>query len=249
MKQHVCDVCNYSTHHITNFKNHLTSKNKCAPSDNPLIVSMIDRYFNKIKHNPLQCRKCTKIFKYRSSAYNHRKTCTVEVSSKDNPPYKFSDIETSVNDLNIKFEKLRTTVEQIEDNVVVLQKKETHECEAFYQKLLEKHLDGTHMHIETGITDVSNNILHAEIKHWKNYRLAVGQLLFYNAAEKRDILQVYFFGPCQNSDRDLVKKYMKTFNIQAFEFVHYNNDVVIVNIHTGDCVKTFQNAWKPKALE
>lgn len=44
--------------------------------------------------------------------------------------------------------------------------------EIYYQrKLLETHKKTTH-----GITDITTNNEHIEIKHWKNYKNALGQI-------------------------------------------------------------------------
>lgn len=93
------------------------------------------------------------------------------------------------------------------------------------------------MTVDTGITDVSTDSIHAEIKVWRDYRLGVAQLLLYCAASKRDRLQLYMFGECtKNKIRHIIRDYVSTLNIEVYEFVHYGKDIQVVDLKTGECI-------------
>ncbi len=108
--------------------------------------------------------------------------------------------------------------------------------EAFYQDILEKYLKSSHCTLDCGITDITTNTCHAEIKNWKNWKTAVGQLLIYNASSKKDRLEVYFFGDTPlKEQKEMIIKYVKGLNIYAFEFIHKDNIVEILD-SDNNCV-------------
>ena len=61
--------------------------------------------------------------------------------------------------------------------------------EAFYQKILERELNGKHMYLRTGITDITNDEFHAEIKRWSKWRQVVTQIMLYNVRRLFDMTQ------------------------------------------------------------
>ena len=63
-----------------------------------------------------------------------------------------------------------------------------------YQHHLEQELNGKHLKNKHGITDVTTDDTHVEIKKWSDYKTALGQLLSYNNAVPKNNLSVYFFG-------------------------------------------------------
>ncbi len=109
--------------------------------------------------------------------------------------------------------------------------------ESYYQKILENHLNGQHLTVGTGITDVSTDNIHAEIKVWRDYRQGIAQLLLYNAASKRDRLQLYLFGNCtKEKHKQIVIDYVPNLNIEIYQFVHEGKDVKILDLKTGKCI-------------
>lgn len=59
---------------------------------------------------------------------------------------------------------------------------------------------------------------HAEIKEWKCWKEAVGQLTCYNAVDPKDCLQLYLFGKYKQSCNDEVYTVTSTCNIKMFDF-------------------------------
>jgi hypothetical protein len=114
--------------------------------------------------------------------------------------------------------------------------------EEFYQKILEPILGGTHMRLETGITDITTDRLHAEIKVWKEYRAGISQLQLYNAAEKRENLQLHLFGIPTTKERQNVLIYTKMLNIEPFELIHDMMDVHVIALRTGHTIAIKKNA-------
>lgn len=63
-----------------------------------------------------------------------------------------------------------------------------------YQRFLEKQLDSKHKKVKYGVTDITTENEHIEIKKWSDYKHALGQIMSYNTCDKKEKLSVYFFG-------------------------------------------------------
>jgi len=92
-------------------------------------------------------------------------------------------------ELNI-INSLIQRIEILENKISELESKRN---ESYYQKFLEKKLDGKHKKSKHGVSDIETNDEIIEIKHWKNYKNCMGQLLSYNTTNKKK-LSGYFFG-------------------------------------------------------
>ena len=98
--------------------------------------------------------------------------------------------------------------------------------ESIYQNVLEKYLDGKHISTEYGITDVTTNRLHAEIKSWCLWKTAIGQLMAYNLAEPREELHVYLFGKKLATATSIFRCF-RLMRIKCFYFDKVQNVVMI----------------------
>lgn len=139
--------------------------------------------------------------------------------------------------MKAEISKLKNAVSNIYNFFDLDEEMKCQQKESYYQKILENHLSGQHLTVGTGITDVSTDGIHAEIKIWRDYRQGIAQLLLYNAASKRDRLQLYLFGNCtKTKHKQIVIDYVPTLNIEVYEFVHDGKDVQIVDLRTGKCI-------------
>lgn len=142
-----------------------------------------------------------------------------------------------IKEMKEEISKLKNAVSNIYNFLDLDEEIKCHQKESYYQKILENHLNGQHLTVGTGITDVSTDGIHAEIKIWRDYRQGIAQLLLYNAASKRDRLQLYLFGNCtKTKHKQIVIDYVPTLNIEVYEFVHDGKDVQIVDLRTGKCI-------------
>jgi len=66
--------------------------------------------------------------------------------------------------------------------------------ESVYQHALKQILKGDHMKLWCGITDISTEQFHAELKHWSQWKSAFGQIIWYNLAMPREEARVYLIG-------------------------------------------------------
>lgn len=102
--------------------------------------------------------------------------------------------------------------------------------EAFYQDILETYLQSSHCTLDCGITDITTANCHAEIKNWKNWKTAVGQLIIYNASMKRERLELYLFGDTPPKEqKQMIYKYVKSLDMYPYEFLHKGDIVEIVD--------------------
>ena len=122
--------------------------------------------------------------------------------------------------------------------------------EAVYQHALEQVLQGTHMRLGLyGISDITTDQCHAEIKEWQGWRGTISQLLLYNMASPRKELRVYFFGERPNSfTADVVNTIigiLKKFDIMCFcVLISEERELQITNLETSE---VSNHAFEPKA--
>jgi phage anti-repressor protein len=90
--------------------------------------------------------------------------------------------------------------------------------ENVYQKHLEAILHGGHVDYGIyGITDITTDDFHAEIKSWKSWKNVIGQLTSYNHASARVELRAYMYGDLPNKKKlESMKSFLAKFNINVF---------------------------------
>jgi hypothetical protein len=126
-----------------------------------------------------------------------------------------TDIKPSVNEYN----KLK------QDMLFYKNKKN----EAFYQSILEDFLLGTHKKLSSGITDITTDTCHAEIKEWCCYKEGIGQLMAYNVCDPKEQLEMYMFGNYSNNCKDAAANIISACKIKLYEFINKEHGVDIVN--------------------
>lgn len=60
-------------------------------------------------------------------------------------------------------------------------------------KILEKKLDSKHKKVKYGVTDITTENEHIEIKKWSDYKHALGQLCSYNQCDKKKVIGLFFW--------------------------------------------------------
>ena len=112
--------------------------------------------------------------------------------------------------------------------------------EAYYQKLLEIYFKAGHKKIgRVGITDITTDTSHIEIKKWDCWKEAIGQLFIYNNHCPKEDLQVHLFGKYDEAHKkDAIKDFLKL-NIKCYEFQHIGSSIHIVCLKTNDIIHIF----------
>jgi hypothetical protein len=110
--------------------------------------------------------------------------------------------------------------------------------EAYYQGIIARFLGNTHENLYVGnvlmgTTDVSTPELHAEIKSWKEWKHAMGQLIAYHACDPRTQSQAYLFGRYDEDHKRVACDILK------------RNDIIVYDCHdTEDGIEILDYATK-----
>jgi hypothetical protein len=114
--------------------------------------------------------------------------------------------------------KLNKVIDRQNEFELRLKSLETKRNEMYYQKFLEKQLGATHEQTKYGITDISTQDYHIEIKRWNDYKKALGQLLSYNYNKVKK-LAVYFFGNVKDEQKTNIMELFQKNDIEIYEFI------------------------------
>lgn len=125
------------------------------------------------------------------------------------------NLQKQKENLQTEFEILQKEIQQIKGNIEYLTEKRK---EQYYQRYLEKLFSATHKKTKHGITDITTDTQIIEIKHWKAYKSALGQLISYKQSDSEKLLEVYFFGT-YNKNKDSIIELFKQNNISVYELV------------------------------
>ena len=245
--EYECDRCGYQTSDRSHFQRHLHNKIPCPPIkssiDREEIIKRLATEKNQDKYIP--CDLCDKVYSTRQGLYMHKKQChqvsTLSSSSNHILQQQVSLLQQQVKILINEVTDQKKTIETYKKTILSLQIQlsEHQKNEAFYQIIVEKYLNGTHKRLESGITDVTNNDTHAEIKRWARYKEGLGQLLTYNRDDPKERLQMYFFGKSSAKLEACAISHCKDKNIEVFMFDMFPDRVNIVEYSTKNIVYTY----------
>ena len=88
------------------------------------------------------------------------------------------DIQSQINQLQNQIEELQKRNDVLQEKYNTLEQKYNNlsetKNEMYYQKFLERKMLATHQKTAFGITDITTKNEHIEIKHWRNYKSALG---------------------------------------------------------------------------
>lgn len=242
-KKYCCIRCGYSSQVRQAFIKHTNRKVLCDPvySDagaDQLLQAALDKI---ALTRPKQsfCPGCNKGFSHSSNMYTHKKICPVlnpkpkvdieGGSSKTHAPQKEPSIVITPSELL----QLRQENQRLRNELL---RYKTHRTEDFYQVIVENWLGGTHRTNAAGVTDVTNDTTHAEIKVWKEWKYAMGQLMAYQTEDPKEHLYACFFGKYDNECKKKAIKVLNERGISCYEFAEKDGIVSVINTNSGDCV-------------
>ena len=257
----VCPRCCYSTPFKQALLKHLAKLKACpAAKDNRSREEIINELTKKeYNEKTYDCQFCGKKFNSCSNKSRHLKVCkkklvvdekkatfdgnteslireNVELASKAN---ESAILLEKLDKLKIENEKLTQQLKIEKEKVEHLKIENSYlkNNELFYQRIVEKYLNGGHKILEIGITDVTNETTHAGIKKWKYYKQAIGQLLSYNLCDKRQVLQIYAFGKTTQKEMNNAERIVKGHGIELYSFTFpVQDEVNIINHYSGEVV-------------
>ena len=163
-------------------------------------------------------KKCDANFSNKSGLSRHQKVCR---------GFADSNLSEQIQSIQIQLQALATNT--------INSAKCPPRKEHFYQKLLTSHFKGFRMKLDSGITDISGDDFHAEIKGWSEWKNSIGQLIAYNVDCPKAKLQVYFFGNIEdNCKQTVVNVFNKIqgYQIDIYEIIDYIGRIDIIDLRT-----------------
>lgn len=254
---YTCKRCGYESVHKHCLKRHLQKKKICEVAqqsetddtalDRDVLMLQLTAHPQALVHT-YPCRFCHRHFNDSSNKRKHEMVCkaredkTLGSHSNNAADDQFARIKEDI--LNaIKLEMRQFVGELQQSNQSQIKALQAEMCllrdkrnENFYQTALEqlKFPGCTHQRLRCGITDITTDELHAEIKVFDCWKEAVGQLLTYNQEMPRSQLHVYLFGKYSAECKKTAVEALTNLNIQPFEIQAVGQGIHLTNLTTGE---------------
>jgi hypothetical protein len=253
---HICKRCEYKTNLVANLKNHLHRKNHCIDKTMcGLSCEDILKTLEKDTSNyKFSCNSCEMKFANRQGRYRH--VCKLEnsdVKKKKLVQNNQTISQQELISLHLELEKSHvkkknlfvqnnqaTSQQEMLSLRLELQYYKNRKNELFYQLLLENYLGGTHKTVKNGITDITTDDTHAEIKEFKCWKEGVGQLVCYNAVDKKDNLCLYLFGKYSQTCKRIVFETCELCGIKTYYFEENENGISIIESSSKNVLHIFK---------
>lgn len=252
--QFQCERCDKSFTCKRNLLCHLQKQFKCYPKsqDSPTTTELYEKLTTRtVNVVNYPCKYCAMMFNSKSAMYKHSRKCKTHNRNDTNEPTSSNVLDTptkamqnketsiqqdSTNDVksstvtvhnNDIIKKLEKENDILRMKLVKLQAKKN---EDFYQDILEKHFNATHKKLPIGITDITTEDTHIEIKRWSCWREAFAQLILYNSHDPKEKLHACFFGEYTQPAKDLAISSLKQQNITCFELTQTPDAIYMTNL-------------------
>jgi len=196
---YVCGRCNASFNFKHHLQQHYRRKNLCkAVISNNTYELLLEQLTQNEKQVRYACKYCSRIFSQSSNRSRHQHQCPSKPTDLRSQQ-AYTKVCDSINDADLKAEiqNLTLQIHKLKMQNLMLQKQKDEE---FYQSALAMHFGHGHKTVRSGITDITTPHFHAEIKHWKKWKQAIGQLMVYNENDPRPELRIYLFGRDRNTN-------------------------------------------------
>jgi hypothetical protein len=255
-KTYKCKRCCFESNFKHVLHSHLLRKTQCTVllanggQDIPATDLLLEITTKKEIERKYKCEWCDKSYTQCSNRNRHKATCLkkplVNASSPNQNSLKqifcsgckirSKDVTFLQTPHSKEYLELRQENQRLRNELIKYKK---HRTEEFYQVIVENWLGGTHSTNEAGVTDVTNGTTHAEIKGWKEWKYAMGQLLAYQAEDAKEHLYACMFG---NYDNEYKKKAIKVLNergISCYEFAERDGVVSVMDASNGGVVYSY----------
>lgn len=228
MQKFTCKRCGYDTTDVSNFKKHLKRKTICAAIYEDVHVDVLLSECSKQSvTKTVACDQCQKGFASKSGLVYHLKVTKCGQKTVNS---KLADLQAKVEKLESKIDDRKSKNSNLVSPEILLELQyyKNRKNENFYQLLLEQYLGGTHKTLPCGITDISTDDCHAEIKEWKSWKEAIGQLTCYNSVDPRPFLAMYMFGKYSDSAKQRSINVAKNCGFAIYEFKESEDGAIYV---------------------
>jgi hypothetical protein len=241
-----CKRCGYETVRKKHLEKHLHKQKTCSASLSDIDISTLLKEIaesDPLKNGPnySKCRHCDKpIFKTNIS--RHEKTCKLNVNATSNTSEndELSKLKEEIAELK-EFCGISTHAKSIEDQLedkskqiknlqIELEFYKGKKNEPFYQAILENHFNASHKTLRSGITDITTDKMHAEIKAWDCWKESIGQLISYNTVDPREELHVYLFGKYSPTSKQTAIEVFSANNFKVFDCILQEKTLRVINM-------------------
>jgi hypothetical protein len=226
-----CKRCLVTFTHKHHLQAHLAKKKACDVDEGGVDIDpavLFDETKKDAKYKGYECSICFKRFSTRQSLHVHNKKCE-ELREES-----IQRMMENVRQEKRKQAKEEPTMQELKDRIKHLEvqntmlKNKSKRTEAFYQPVVEKYLGGGHKNLRFGVTDVTTDDAHAEIKNWECMHEAVGQLLLYNFLDPKKELHIYLFGTNISFQKlQLMIRFYKSINFVVHTFSETDEGISI----------------------
>jgi hypothetical protein len=257
----ICERCERPFTCKRNIIDHLQKTKQCTPKSiySPSTCELVTKWTTKtINEVNFPCKHCGKRFNSKSAMYKHSRSCAI---NRDQTSSSSHIGETNDNEQNLALQSTQnkcTQTENFESQELQQLREENHKLhqnnerirmqlqllqvkknEDFYQDILEKYFKATHKRLAIGITDITTEDTHIEIKRWSCWREAFAQLILYNSHDPKEKLYACFFGEFAQPAKTLAIASLKQQNIICFELQNTQDVIHMVNLEDN----TKQVVW------
>ena len=220
-----CERCGNEFSRKAHLLSHLTRKIPCEPTKSNVDTKKLLDDLLKQRERPedvykYKCEHCNKGFKSSQGKYLHKQSCK-EKDKANVKPEVATDNKNSVD---------------VQKLLLDLQYYKNKRNEQFYQLMLQQHLKVTHKTLSFGVTDITTDDCHAEIKEWSCWKEAVGQLTCYNIVDPKPNLAIYLFGKYGGHCKKVAKDIMTQANFHVYEFKERDDMFIIEDLTTNNIV-------------
>lgn len=241
----MCRRCHHKSSTKGNLMKHLNRQTPCTDEFEKIPIKEYLDELTTRKHTGKYyvCTYCASKYTTRQARHKHKKTCKARLQHCEG-----STTQNIINEVTV------TMSEPVEDLPVATHTEEEvtlasqyHQAELaisretrneqFYQRLLERHFNASHRVLESGITDITTDDCHIELKNWRSWQQAMGQLLVYNNDLKRRRLMACFFGDISAQIKSTAASHLSKQGIQCWEFINDQGRICLRDVGTSAVMK------------
>jgi hypothetical protein len=143
------------------------------------------------------------------------------------------ELQENFNNTIVKITNLQNELNEVKQQLQYTIEKRN---EIFYQKHLEKLLNGTHKTTKHGITDIFTKDAIYEIKGWKNYKSCFGQLKSYYVGNEDKRLCAAFYGEINEEQKQKIIELFSQNKIEVYEITESYDGVISLK-HLNEFIK------------
>lgn len=232
----ICPRCHYVAKQKRLLWYHLNRVKPCKnefSSETP--YSILDRL--KFRSDlPVKCPTCPQSFHTKQGLYHHYKNKKCQAMQRTAPSTTeatHTQAETLAETDHSSSVASTSMQDVVMNEPAIISSCQRKQTEDVYQKILERHLGGTHQYLRIGVTDITTDMFHAEIKEWSCYKEAIGQLMCYNCEDPRLELRLYLFGKEFTSQLSCMLAACKQLRIRVFSLSKDMHNLTIKSLSGG----------------